>query len=111
MKGQQGHVAVRGFSQTFGLHPAVAAATLAVDLMLESGTIVTFGALEVISLLVCLPLGVITFMAQRKWYGDDNETAFIKAMIIALLTAIPSPIPAILYVPAGIVGLMRPKRT
>lgn len=51
-------------------------------------------------------LGVITFLAQRKWYGDDNESAMIKGLILAFLTAIPSPLPAILYVPSGIVGFV-----
>jgi ABC-type xylose transport system permease subunit len=51
-------------------------------------------------------LAVITYRAQKKWYGDDSESAFIKALILGFLTAIPTPLPAMLYVPSGIVGLV-----
>jgi hypothetical protein len=44
-----------------------------------------------------------------KWYGDDRESALIKALILAFLTAIPVPLPAFLSVPAGIMGLFRHK--
>jgi hypothetical protein len=54
-------------------------------------------------------LGYITFLAQQKWYGDDRENAKIKALILAFLTAIPLPLPAVLSVPAGFVGLFRRK--
>ena len=37
---------------------------------------------------------------------DDNEAAFIKGLILAFLTAIPTPLPALLYVPSGIVGFV-----
>ncbi len=96
----------RGFGQIFGIHPAIAFLTIVVDLMLFSVEIATLGAILPISLFSALVLGVIAFMAQRKWYGDDKESAFIKALILAFLTAIPSPLPAILYVPSGIVGLI-----
>ena len=55
-------------------------------------------------------LGIITFMAQKAWYHDGSESAFIKALIVALLTAIPSPLPYFLFVPAGLVGLFRGRR-
>jgi hypothetical protein len=41
-----------------------------------------------------------------RWYGDDAESARIKGLILGLLTAIPTPLPAVLYVPAGILGLV-----
>jgi hypothetical protein len=98
---------VRGFAQTFGLHPGMAFLTLGVDAMLFP-----FDASGVgfpVSLLASLVLGVIVFRAQRKWYGDDDESAAIKALILAFLTAIPTPLPAIFYLPAGVVGLFRRK--
>jgi hypothetical protein len=44
------------------------------------------------------------------WFGDDSESATIKAMILAFLCAIPTPLPAFLYVPAGVVGLVHTLR-
>jgi hypothetical protein len=50
------------------------------------------------------------FMAQRAYYGDEDKDALVKALIVALLTAIPSPLPYVLFVPAGLLGLFRRKR-
>ena len=96
------HVAkARGFSQIFGIHPGIAFLTLIVDLMLFGGDFVTAGALLPVSIGAGAVLGYISYLAQRKWYGDDKETALIKASILGLLTAIPVPLPAVLSLPAG----------
>jgi uncharacterized membrane protein YvlD (DUF360 family) len=47
----------------------------------------------------------VVYKAQINWYGDDPESAKIKAMVIGLLTAIPTPIPELLYLPAGLLGV------
>lgn len=105
----------------FGLHPAIAFLTLIVDTMLfgSEGVAVmiggpTVGTSIVFSLMLsCIVggiVGIITYMAQKKWYGDDKDSALIKALILACLTAIPTNIPAFVYVPAGIVGLFRRKK-
>ncbi len=99
--------AAHGFAQVFGLHPAMAVLIFIVNSMIFAADWGTIGAFWPVSLLIGAVLGFITYRAQMKWYGDDNETALIKAGILALLTAIPVPIPAALSVPAGIVGLFR----
>jgi hypothetical protein len=86
----------------------VAFLTIIVDLMMNFGTAATLGALWVATIPVGLVLGTIAFLAQKKWYGDDNESAIIKALIVALLTAIPAPISPVL-IPSGIAGLFRRK--
>jgi hypothetical protein len=101
----------RGFAQLFGLDPRIAFLTFIVDLMLFGGTVLTFGLLIPVSLAAGIVLGFITYRAQIKWYGDDNESALIKGAIIGLLTAIPTPLPAILYVPSGILGLLHLARS
>lgn len=98
-----------GFAQKFGLHPGIALLTLVVDSMLMGGEIGSMGLLIPVSIASAVVLGIITFMAQRKWYGDDAESAFIKALTLAFLTAIPTALPAFLYLPAGVVGLFRRK--
>jgi hypothetical protein len=103
----QHHVAkARGFSQLFGIHPGIAFLTLIVDVMLFGGDLLTAGALLPVSIGAGALLGYISYLAQRKWYGDDKETALIKASILGLLTAIPVPLPAVLSLPAGLVGLV-----
>lgn len=96
----------RGFGQTFGILPAMAFLTLVVDAMLFGAEAVTLGTSLPISCVTGAVLGFITFLAQRKWYGDDTESALIKGLILAFLIAIPSPLPGMLYVPSGIVGLV-----
>ena len=101
------HHATRGFAQAFGLHPAVAALTLTLDSMVYAGEMVTLGLFLPISLAVSAALGAIAYKAQRHWYGDDDESAKLKAGILALLMAIPTGLPAFLYLPAGVIGLFR----
>jgi len=110
-RGQEGALPPnRGFSQNFGLDPRIAGLMLIVDLMLNAGDIVSMGLLVPFSIAAGIVLGYITYKAQMNWYGDDRESAKIKAIVVALLTAIPTPLPAILYVPAGILGLLRNAR-
>ncbi|HMD72783.1 MAG TPA: hypothetical protein VKG05_02860 [Steroidobacteraceae bacterium] len=96
----------RGFGQLFGLEPRIAILMLVVDSMLFGGTVMTLGLLIPVSLAAGAILGFITFRAQMKWYGDDREAALIKGLIVGLLTAIPTPLPPLLYLPLGIVGLI-----
>jgi hypothetical protein len=84
-------MAARGFAQTFGVHPAVAFLTITVDLMMNFGTAATLGALWVATIPVGLVLGTIAYLAQKKWYGDDNDSAFIKALIAPCSRPFPHP--------------------
>ena len=96
----------RGFGQSFGIHPAIASLTLIVDLMLFGGEVATMGAILPVSIGAGAVLGLIAYLGQRKWYGDSKDSAAIKALILGFLTAIPTPLPAILSLPSGIVGLI-----
>lgn len=100
----------RGFGQIFGIHPTIAFVALIVDLMLFGGELATAGALLPVSIGAGAVLGYITYLAQRKWYGDDKESALIKGLILGFLTAIPTPLPSILSIPSGIVGLVHSLR-
>jgi len=97
--------APRRFSQVFGLDPRIAFLTLAIDVMLNAGDLATAGLLLPVSVGAGVVLGYIAYRAQIHWYGDDRESARIKAVVLGLLTAIPTPLPELLYVPAGLVGL------
>ena len=100
----------RGFLQLFGLDPRIAVLTFLVDTMLFGGTVVSFGLLIPIAMAAGVVLGLITYRAQIRWYGDDREAALIKGCIIGLLTAIPTPLPALVYLPSAIIGLLNRTR-
>jgi len=115
------HAQARGFAQAFGLHPAIAILTIAVDVMLfgKDGILyaifgVPTGGLSILlALMISAPvgaaLGFIAYFAQKHWYGDDRPSALLKASMIALLTAIPTSIRGIIYGSFGLVGIFRRK--
>lgn len=113
--------AARGFERVFGLHPGIAFFTIAVNLMLfgKDGVAVILAGptagvdLPValgISMVVGATVGYVTYLGQKKWYGDDDESAKIKGMITGVLTAIPTGLPGMLFGSAAIAGsLLRRK--
>jgi len=104
------HHVAHGFSQTFGLHPAAALLTVVVNTMVFASGFGTMGVGWLTSIPVGFVLGIIVFMTQKKWYGDDNESAFIKALIVAFLTAIPTSLPGYLTIPSGILGFFNRRK-
>jgi hypothetical protein len=106
----QHNMAARGFGQMFGLHPGIAFLIIIADTMIFSGDIISGGLLLPVAFGGAAVLGIITHMAQKSWFGDDDRNALIKALIVALLTAIPSPLPYVLFVPAGLVGFFRRRK-
>ena len=108
------HAPSKSLDQMFGIDPRIAFLAFIVDLMLFGAGAATAGLTLplVIPLAVAagVVLGRITYKAQMKWYGDDHDSAMIKASIIGLLTAIPVGIPAIVWVPSGLLGLLHNAR-
>jgi hypothetical protein len=96
----------KGLSQVFGLDPRIAFLTFVVDTMLFGGELLTAGVLIPVGVAAGIVLGFITFRAQMKWFGDERESALIKGAIVGLLTAIPTPLPAVLSIAAGLFGLV-----
>jgi hypothetical protein len=102
-------LATRGFAESFGLHPGMATGVVATDMMVNAVEALTLGMLLLLSLLAAIPLGYITYKGQRNFYGDSHDAALCKALLVGLLSAIPGPLPYLLFVPAGIVGFFRRK--
>jgi hypothetical protein len=102
------------FDQIFGIDPRIAFLAFIVDLMLFGSAAASMGIdlplLIPLSIAAGIVLGRITYKAQMKWYGDDHDSAMIKAGIIGLLTAIPVGIPALIWVPSGLLGLLHNAR-
>jgi hypothetical protein len=93
-------------TQLFRLDARAAALTVLVDLLVFGTDAISFGALLPIGIGVAAVLAFIVYKIQRNWYGDDHNSALIKALVIALLTALPVPITSVLAIPAGIAGIM-----
>lgn len=106
--GPHAHGPSKGFDQVFGLDPRIAFLAFIVDLMLFGTAAASMGIdlplLIPVAIAAGIVLGRITYKAQIKWYGDDYDSAMIKASIVGLLTAIPVGIPAIVWVPSGLLG-------
>jgi hypothetical protein len=96
-----------GLAQTFGLDIRAAVLTLLVDVMVFGGNLLSFGLLFFVGVMAAAVLGVIVFKIQMHWYGDDRESARIKAWVVALLTAIPVPLTPLVVLPCGLIGLAR----
>lgn len=101
----------RSFGQVFQLHPVLALTVIVTDCMVSAVDVASLGVTAPFLWLVAsLFVGVIVFMGQKKWTTDDAESAFIKALIVAFLTALPTPLPSFLTVPSGVVGLVQTLR-
>jgi hypothetical protein len=104
------HAASQSLAQTFGLDMRAAILTVLVDLMVFGLDTVSFEILLPVGIVVAGVLGFIIYRIQTTWYGDGKDSAFIKAMIIFLLTAIPAPLSPFVAVPGGIVGIVKAMR-
>jgi hypothetical protein len=102
--------ASRGLAATFGLDPRVAVLTVIVDMMVFGGDAITLGALIPIGIGVGAIMGLIVYKIQVKWYGDDRDSALIKALIVGLLTAIPAPLGPFFAIPGGLLGILKALR-
>ena len=93
------------FVQGFGLDFRVAALAIIVDMMAFSGDILSAGLLIPVEICASIVLAIITYKIQRSWYGDNHDSALIKALLIGLITAIPVPITTLVAAPGGLIGL------
>lgn len=89
----------------FGLHPVAAAGVIAVDVMLFGATSATLGTGWVVSVPVGAALGIAIALIQvRGSPRDDLGVAVGKGILVALLTAIPTPLPSVIVLGAGAAG-------
>lgn len=90
--------------RVIGLHPAAAVAVVAVDSMLFGATAATLGIGWLASIPVGVALGAAVTLVQRRTPGNDLDLAVGKGLIVAILTAIPTPLPSFLVAGAGVAG-------
>lgn len=88
-----------------GLHPAAATGVIAIDLMLFGATAATLGVGWTVSIPVGFVLRVATALIQNRGFlQDDPGLAVGKGVLVGLLTAIPTPLPSVLVLGAGVAG-------
>jgi hypothetical protein len=100
----------RGLAELFGLDIRAALLTVFVDMMLFTGDLLSLGILIPVAIAVSIVLAFIVFRMQVAWYGDSRESALIKCLIVALLTAIPVPLGPLVAIPGGIIGIIHAGR-
>lgn len=93
----------RGLIGRIGLHPLVALAAILVDAMLFAPDVTGVGWL--VSVLVGVLLMIPAVLLQRHAYGDGWAMAVSKGMLVGLVTAIPTPLPAVVTGAGGLLGL------
>jgi hypothetical protein len=88
----------------FGIHPLAALAFIAIDMMLFAPDVSLIG--WTISLSVGLALIIPCAILQRYVCGDSWVLAIAKGVILGILTAIPTPLPAFITGGSGICGYL-----
>lgn len=92
------------FLQTIGLDPLVAFAVIAIDFMLFAPD--STGVGWIVSCIVAALLVMPCILLQRFSFGDNWKVAIAKGVIVGILTAIPTPLPAIATSVVGVAGLL-----
>jgi len=77
-----------------------------VDLLVFSGDTLSLETLLPLGIGIAGVLGFIIYRIQRHSYGDDHDAALTKALIVALVTAIPVPITPFFAIPSGLLGIV-----
>ncbi len=98
---------MKKFSQTFGLHPLVGFGMFAVDMMLFGTEVLTFELTWSISVAVGAALTIPSILIQHHSFKDDWGASIGKGLLIGVLTAIPTPLPALVPLLGGALGTMQ----
>ena len=98
---------MKKFSRSFGLHPLVGFGMFAIDMMLFGSEVVTFELSWPISIAVGAALTIPSILIQYHSFKDDWGAAIGKGLLIGVLTAIPTPLPALVPLLGGTLGTMQ----
>lgn len=101
----------RSALQSLGLHPLAAVGLIAIDAMLFGAESATGGAALILTIPTGFALGIATALLQRHSYGDTWGPAIGKALVLGVLTAIPTPLPSLVTGASGMLGLIKMLRS
>jgi len=96
----------RSLLHTFGIHPAAAALLIAVDAMLFTGEAATAGVALAVTVPVGFLMGMTAAILQKKAHQDGWGAAIAKGVVLGVLTAIPTPLPAFVTAMSGLAGFL-----
>ena len=85
-------ITTRGFANRYGIHPLIAFFTLCCDTMIFGLEVGSAGLSLPLSLIVSSAVGYATYKGQMAWYDDSPDSAKTKAIVLGVLTFIPSQI-------------------
>jgi hypothetical protein len=97
--------ALKKFCQTFGLHPLTGFGMFAVDWMLFAPEAGSLGTALVFTVPFALALTIPCVLIQKHSFNDDWGAALGKGIMVGVLTAIPSPLPSVVSLTAGALGI------
>ena len=93
-------------SRIIGLHPLVALGMIAIDIMLFGAEGISAGLGIPVTIAIALVLIIPCVLTQKYAFNDNWGAALGKGIMVGLLTAIPTPLPSIVTMGAGVVGAM-----
>jgi hypothetical protein len=93
-----------------GVHPLAAVALVVIDVMLFSVDVVSLGLGMALTIPVGILVGLLASLAQKYGYRDHWGLAIAKGVFLGVITAIPTPIPALLTAGTGVAGLLGTRR-
>ena len=92
--------------QWLGVDPKTALLTFIVSIVLHLPDVARTGFQIPIALAGGAAMGFAAYRAQIGWYQDEHPVALVKGVILGVLTALPTAIPAVFYMTAGALGLI-----
>lgn len=87
-----------------GLHPLVGFGMFAVDWMLFAAETGTIAVSWPVSIGVAAALTIPCVLVQRYSYSDEWGLAIGKALMVGVLTAVPTSLPSLVPLAGGVVG-------
>ncbi len=98
---------LKKLSRSMGLHPLVGFGMFAIDMMLFGAETITFELTWPISVAIGAALTLPSVLIQRYSFKDNWGAAIGKGLLVGVLTAIPTPLPAIVPLLGGALGTMQ----
>lgn len=89
-----------------GLDPLLAIGVCAMDIMLFGANGITLGAGWIVTGPIGLALAIPATLIQKYSYNDNWGAALGKGMLVGLVTATPTPIPAAITLTLGGAGFI-----
>ena len=90
-----------------GIHPLAAFGVVAVDFMLFGQEAATLGIGWLVSVPVAAALGLAVGLIQSRTWDEDMGLAVGKGLLVAVLTAIPTPLPSAVTAGLGLLGAVK----